>query len=194
MHSVIVILMASLIALAPSMALAQNVREGSLDTTNDWLILLGAGDGTVNRELRTDPAGILRTTEEYPVQYQTFSLNVANTVVCTTTVQQIGNSWEAHPWGRQVIKIEHADGNGECLVYLYGSDDDVNFDAVSPTWDENFDGISAPDTLKYYLRDNDVLRIPLEPGMYLGRYGAIYGIKNGTSTNQLTITVEGRMD
>lgn len=129
------ILFAVAVALAVlgTVAVAQQVRDGSTSPTNGlsyWP--MGGSDGTSNRVVKLDPNGILRVTEEYPGEYQTQAQNVHSdsSIQVHHALRAFNTSWTDYPFARRCLEVGIKEPTATPQVMyllLYGSNDNVNF-------------------------------------------------------------------
>ena len=187
-------------------SLAQQSRDGGTTPTSGlsyWP--MGGTDSTSNRVVKLDPNGILRTTEEYPYQYQT-----DRTSICTGDSVYLGlmyhGSWYVAPFGMRSIIVNRTfkAGGTACdpvRVYIFGSDDAANFypvmfapPSIAYTGDNR--DTAYYDTLKFFVgSQKNNLKFTLPSNVYTGRYVGIYTRRDSTGVSSVSISVigEGRM-
>jgi hypothetical protein len=200
-------ILVALLVLAPPRSALSDVNDG--DTPSNGKPdagKVGAGwDGTTHRVLRTDPNGILRTAEEYPNVLQSAAFTAAVSENVHVGLKQIGNGWSVSPYGDRVVRIRRTatgtNGINPCYLYLFSSDNNVNFTPLVPStaWTTTANDTNKVDTLMVSLPavasgTTIESRFALPQGDYPGRYLAIWARRdsaNGTAQT-LTITFEGR--
>ena len=212
-NTLVAALLASFIVLlAPSMynAVAGEIVDGSVPANG----LPQAGDvgatwnGSTHKVLRSDASGILRVTEEYPYQLQTEVYVAGTNIPVHQGLKQLGNGWAVHPNGDRVVKLRRTTtggtGSGVVRLFLYGSDDNVNFYPLMPAsvWSAaNAIGDSTrTDTLSCLIPSAGTagvaeFKITLPSSdVYPGRYLSLWGWRDSSasSVTTLSITFEGR--
>lgn len=202
-----VLALALIAVLLPVHAFSKETENGEIPPTgiarpgeqiNGW-------DGTAHRALKSDPSGILRTTEEYPFQLQNEVFVAASAVAVTTGLKQIGNGWSVSPFGDRVVRIRRVATGGNAVgsihLHLFGSDDNVNFYPLgsAAAWRTGVLADSAfVDTLTAMVpQGNATLEMKLTlPSdiVYPGRYLAVWAQRDSVSgsAQALTVIFEGR--
>jgi hypothetical protein len=196
------------LAVVAAFALAQQVRDGSTTPTpaiSYWP--MGGTDGTTNRVIKLDSNGILRTTEEYPYQYQTETAVICGAKPVTRGLKFMG-FWYCAPFGQRTLTVTRtipaATTNVDCVeLYLFGGDDNLTFYPViqSAAWSDGTTAGAADsllvDTLRVSLPSRaTTVKLTLPDDVYVGRYLAIYAIRDSSavlSAQNIAITAEGRM-
>ncbi len=130
---IVAVMTAALLLVAPFPGRAQQSNDGTTPVNglppSFWP--MGGWDGATNRIAKSDPNGILRITEEYPITTQIETPTVGTVVAITTGLKAIGNGYGIWPFGRRTFHIERAATGGAavnpCYIYFFGSNDNVTF-------------------------------------------------------------------
>ena len=203
-------LVLALIALVAgaSYVIAQQSRDGGTTPTSGlsyWP--MGGTDGTSNRVVKLDPNGILRTTEEYPPQYQTETAVICSVKPVTRGLKYMG-FWYCAPFGQRTIVVTRtpaaaATNVDAVMLYLFGGDDNLTFYPIiqGAAWSDGTAAGAADsllvDTLRVTLPSRATkVKLTMPDNVYPGRYLAIYAIRDSSavlSAQTVTITAEGRM-
>jgi hypothetical protein len=162
---------------------------------------LGAGwDGASHRVFRSDPSGILRTTEEYPITTQRGEFTAGTLIPLHTGLKAVGNGWSASPYGNRILRVTRAATGGAAVdrlyLYLFTSDDNVTFRPL-------FRSLNAAATAAGSLADTaavDTVQISIPsspatfdayyqiPDWYLGDYVQIWAKRDSTASTAQTLT------
>ena len=189
------------LALTGTAVYADEKRDGTAKDITSSINLVGGVDGSSNRAFKTDPSGILRSTEEYPVEYQVqrqslvTGFRVAAGSITAPIIYPLGNSVVVYPFHHKGIFFDRETGSMGVHLYIFSSYDDVDFNPVSTTSGWGGQG-SAVDTLHTYIDATaSSIFIPL-PDAYVGRYIALFGFADSTADSSavISLTFEGRMD
>jgi len=191
------------LAITSTAVYADEKRDGTVQDATPSVDLIGATDGSSNRALKSDPSGILRMTEEYPVEYQVqrqsmaAGFRVAAGSLTAPTIYPLGNSVAVYPFHHKGIFFDRETGAMGVHLYIFSSYDDIDFNPASSTagWGKNDPG-ATPDTLYTYIGPTQSsIFIPL-PDLYIGRYIGLFGFADSTadSSSVISLTFEGRMD
>lgn len=204
-------LMACVVLFTPMIALSQAAVvkiNGQSDLGGNYWYGVGYWNGTTWIPGKSDPNGILRTTEEYPPQLQVETQ--ANAAIAVTTgLKQIGDGWSCAPFKERVLRIRRAStgGTGASFIhlYLFGSHDDVNYYPVSPVTAWKIDlapgDTTAVDTLGLSIpagrNTSGVYEFKVtlpSQDFYPGAYMAIWARRDSSASSAatLTLTYEGR--
>lgn len=159
----------------------------------------GGWSGSAMKAFRTDPNGILRTTEEYPLTEQKTSVSNAAASIYTG-LKAIGNGIPISPYGNRVVLLTRTstgtNGSDPTFVYLYGSDDDVTYKPIMtyPTtgpWTSTgaYADTASVDSLCIVLGSN--LRFSggyfVLPDWYLGHYVQVWARRDSSSGTAQTL-------
>jgi hypothetical protein len=156
---------------------------------------MGGDDGSNMRSVKTDANGILKIRDEYPNNYQAIAPTLGTGSAAGVSVdiyRQLGNSFTIHPYGKSAIYINRVGATGSFMLYVMGSEDNINFYPVGST--STWDG-SAQDTLKTTV-ETQTLIIPLPQDVYFGRYCALWATETVDMVADSTMTIAhwGRLD
>jgi hypothetical protein len=104
--------LAVLLVLAPleSMAAERTPNTTPPNGLPGGVDIMGGWDGTTWRALGTDPNGILRTTEEYPITTQRAPLPVATLVPVHSGHKALSNGAALSPYGYRVLTVTRTAG------------------------------------------------------------------------------------
>ncbi len=206
-----VFLAALIVLMAPLLAVAADVRDGSIPA-NGLPMSGGLGatwNGSTHKVLRSDADGILRVTEEYPWQLQNDAFPAADTtnMVIATVLRPLGLGWSVSPFGSRSVSVTRVNAGAPRTVklYLFGSDDNVNY---FPIISQNAWSYANNDTAKF---DTLMVTIPptwqlsstvkqfklalpeIEyPGRYLQIWAASFDSVSVGSYCKMSLTYEGR--
>ena len=190
------------LALMSPVAIADEKRDGSTQDNTPSVDLIGGVDGSSNRALMTDPSGILRTTEEYPVEYQVLrqsmatGFRVSSGSIATPIIYPLGNSVAAYPFHHKGIWIDRESGVLGVHLFIYSSYDDIIFRPASSSAGWGAADTTPPDTLQTFLAASmNSIFVPI-PDLYLGRFIGLFGFADSTADSSavISLTFEGRMD
>jgi hypothetical protein len=170
-----------------------NGKPGGVDIIGGW-------DGSTWRSIMTDPSGILRTTEEYPITTQRGEFAAGTLVPLHTGLKAVGNGWSASPYGNRILRVTRAATGGAAVdrlyLYLFTSDDNVTFRPL-------FRSLNAAATAAGSLADTaavDTVQISIPsspatfdayyqiPDWYLGDYVQIWAKRDSTASTAQTLT------
>lgn len=189
MKKLLLLLLAMCLFAAPSMA--QTFSRGLIWTGTQWVYQA------------SDPFGIARTTEEYPITTQYTSPVVASpqsVFWCLyTTLQPFGTTWAAYPYGQKTLYLTRtatgASTAQSVIVYVFGSEDGATFQPVmvakgltttgnQANWLTSYADTTNQDTLKIAMpkRGGSVVTgaYSIPDWLYLGRYVQLYATKSDT--------------
>jgi hypothetical protein len=203
MKAVCLVWLVVLVAFGPTLAMADEVQDGSTADPNPSGDIVAGTDGTSNHTLKMDPLGIIRITEEYPPMYQIQRQALASNfrvagAEANPTVYLLGNAVAAYPWGRGVIHVARdvpAGDTGDVGVtlFLYGSWDEQSYQPVSTGWGTSTG--ATVDTSQIYI-PGGVTGVRISYDMFPGKFLAVWGFADSTgAANDAFIDIwhEGRM-
>ena len=204
-------LAALVVLLAPLVAVAADVRDGSIPANGLPMSgqLGGTWNGSAHKVLRSDASGILRVTEEYPYHLQNDAFPAADTTntVIFKVIRPLGLGWSVSPFGARTVTVTKVQKGPPCAVkfYLFGSDDNVNYFPIikSDAWSYLDTDSAKIDTLTLtipasFQSANTVrqFKLALPEDVYPGRYVQIWAQRTdsafASNATHVGLTYEGR--
>ena len=206
-----VFLAALIVLMAPLLAVAADVRDGSIPA-NGLPMSGGLGatwNGSTHKVLRSDADGILRVTEEYPWHLQNDAFPAADTtnMVIANVLRPLGLGWSVSPFGSRSVLVTRVNSKETrtLKMFLFGSDDNVNYYPIlsDAAWSYTNNDSAKIDTLGVtipptFQAANTVkqFKISLPENIYPGRYLQIWAQTHdstvATAYCKVGITYEGR--